>query len=795
MKELQMSGKSIHLDVWVKALSILLLLMLLTRIFFFIELKIVGDYPWISGLYVIKGIVVDIWLCGRIFVFLFIPFIILNFFAPKAEKPVYYIILILYVLINIVLTTYFLNTNRPLDHVLYAYSYSDLKETVFASLEFKLSHFLFPVLYSLSAFLLFKFLNRLNFKRVYFYIFSILGIVTVFIPKSIFVESEKNYPDENAYFMSVNQMAYTIHQLIINRNSFKYEWNRDDIKRAAEDYQALFPEYDYPFREYPFMRTPDKNDVLGGFFYKTSDTVPPNFVFIIIEGFGQELTGIYPTTISFTPFIDSLKTKSLYWENCLSTAERTFGVLPGIFASAPYGKKGFGNIYEPIPEHQSLLKDFVANGYMTSFFYGGSASFDGQDVFMKNNLVSYILENDMNEEKMDQNLIDNNRWGLDDKEMFEKALEYKTKMGFNRHCVDVYLTLTTHEPFIFNGMQPYLIKVENMLKSHEFENEQEKKNIDKHKKVFACYLYMDDCVRKLISGYKKHESFDNTIFILTGDHRTANLLNSNPLQKYHIPLIVYSPLLKENKKMQAVVSHLDIAPSLSLYLNSNYDYKIHKYCHWTGTILDTSVSFSCRKKMAFMLNNRDVTDYMKDRYFISNGHLYKIEKDLQTIPFNDDKKLEELKKNLGDYQCISTYSVHNNCLYFNENNHRKLLSRQYNATNQILKSDAEFNYLVDDIVVQDNYKQLDLEISFKFSPAEKFPFLVLSAEDFYYLKIDLNEDKENIHKVGKEKIYQLKTVIPLNSRKGDVLFKVYLWNPNNNAIIKYKDIKYVLYGS
>jgi len=43
----------------------------------------------------------------------------------------------------------------------------------------------------------------------------------------------------------------------------------------------------------------------------------------------------------FTPYLDSLTTKSLYWENFLSNTGRTFGVLPSLLGSLPFGKSGF----------------------------------------------------------------------------------------------------------------------------------------------------------------------------------------------------------------------------------------------------------------------------------------------------------------------------------------------------------------------------------------------------------------------------------------------------------------------
>jgi hypothetical protein len=56
---------------------------------------------------------------------------------------------------------------------------------------------------------------------------------------------------------------------------------------------------------------------------------------IIIEGMGTEFIGKMLWRITY---LDSLIPKSLYWENFVSNAGRTFGALPSILGSLPYEK-------------------------------------------------------------------------------------------------------------------------------------------------------------------------------------------------------------------------------------------------------------------------------------------------------------------------------------------------------------------------------------------------------------------------------------------------------------------------
>jgi phosphoglycerol transferase MdoB-like AlkP superfamily enzyme len=65
---------------------------------------------------------------------------------------------------------------------------------------------------------------------------------------------------------------------------------------------------------------------------------PPNLVFIIVEGLGRNFSGPGARLGSFTPFLDELAGRSLYFENFLSGQGRTFGVLTTVFGSLPFGE-------------------------------------------------------------------------------------------------------------------------------------------------------------------------------------------------------------------------------------------------------------------------------------------------------------------------------------------------------------------------------------------------------------------------------------------------------------------------
>ena len=144
------------------------------------------------------------------------------------------------------------------------------------------------------------------------------------------------------------------------------------------------------FSAYPLYRAFPYEDVLGRFFKCTGEK--PNLVFIIVEGLGRDFTGEGAIYGGFTPFIDSLMQRSLYWENFLSTAGRTFNVLPSEFGSLPYATNGFMELGGQMPAHQTLISILKQQGYYANFFYGGHSNFDLQDVFLERQGTDFIQD-------------------------------------------------------------------------------------------------------------------------------------------------------------------------------------------------------------------------------------------------------------------------------------------------------------------------------------------------------------------------------------------------------------------
>ncbi len=120
-----------------------------------------------------------------------------------------------------------------------------------------------------------------------------------------------------------------------------------------------------------------------GEFFTVDSTRPPNLVFILVEGLGKAFSGPNAYLGSFTPFLDELAGKSLYWENFLASQGRTFAALPSILASLPFAEQGFNELGKRMPRHLSLMSILKHNGYRLKFYIGGDPDFDNERLFLQ----------------------------------------------------------------------------------------------------------------------------------------------------------------------------------------------------------------------------------------------------------------------------------------------------------------------------------------------------------------------------------------------------------------------------
>jgi uncharacterized sulfatase len=128
---------------------------------------------------------------------------------------------------------------------------------------------------------------------------------------------------------------------------------------------------------------------------------------------------------------------------------------------------------------------------------------------------------------------------------------------------------------------------------------------------------------------KQDPDFANTVFIITGDHRMPEIPMTTKIDRYHVPLMIYSPLLKRRATMNAVSTHFDITPSVLQWLHQSYGLTVPDLAIWMWSGLDTNRAFRSIKSYPFMQTKNEVNNYLHGNLFVDGTTTYILNENME----------------------------------------------------------------------------------------------------------------------------------------------------------------------
>ncbi|MBP7101871.1 MAG: sulfatase-like hydrolase/transferase [Bacteroidales bacterium] len=562
--------------------------------------------------------------------------------------------------IELGLTIYALQTGKLLDNEIFIRPFSEIYITIHSTIHLA---WVFLILAGIVFFFIF-FAFRIEKKQIsnvllgVFFGLSIVGTLLILnkntraLPDKHYNPSVQNYIANKTWYCIQSYADYKSQSL----KMFSYTSYNNNFINA---FLSEFPNWNIPDSLYPLEREDGIPNVLGPYFEESK--TPPNIVVIVVESLGRDWSGDTPDGISFTPFLDSLSKTGLYWKNCITTTSRSFGAVPAITGSLPYGMKGFqfGNM----PKHNSLISILNDNNYQTNAFYGGDFSFDCISEYLLAQKIDYMSPFYQEYKTNKTQETKGNWWGYFDDVMFDKSMEVLNSRKNNSNLFNLFITITAHEDLKLkddNKQKHYI----SMVKAQIDKLPQEKqKKYRMHVLRIAATMYSDDCLRTFFHTYSQRADFSNTIFVITGDH-ASGLNIKNRLSYHHVPLLIWSPLLSTHNSFPALITHNDITPSLISLLKNNYHLQTPEFVHWISDGLDTSSSFRMQSKMLFLTYSREIREFLYDNYYYhdanqtENETIYIVDENLSMKACSNDSLLKILREKMNVYKYINNYTYH-----------------------------------------------------------------------------------------------------------------------------------------
>ena len=382
--------------------------------------------------------------------------------------------------------------------------------------------------------------------------------------------------------------------------------------------------------DYPFLHAENTPNALGPYFNATRDGQPPNIVVIVVEGLGRSFSGPDAALGSFTPFLDELATHSLYFDNVLANQGRTFGVMPALFGSLPLAEQGFAALGKQMPAHAGLFNVLQRQGYRSVFYAGTDLDFDNQRAYLELQGVDEIVDLESFGPGYQRNPAD--EWGYPDRELVTRVLADTARL--RPPFVAGIQTISMHTLYVFPGQAAYKRKLEQRLDALDVpigKRARYRKQAD----IYSAILYSDDQLRRYFETVARAPWYANTIFVITGDHRLAEIPQDTHIERYHVPLIVYSPLLRKPARIRAVSSHLDVTPSLLALMSGTYGLQRPARVAWLGNGLDMAGTFRSLQAFPIKQTKTSVPDFVAGRWFLHDGRVFELRDGIDAAEVDD----------------------------------------------------------------------------------------------------------------------------------------------------------------
>ena len=276
-------------------------------------------------------------------------------------------------------------------------------------------------------------------------------------------------------------------------------------------------------------------------------TLPLNVVVLLEESLGAEFIGAYGDKRGLTPNLDRIADKSLVFTRSYATGTRTVRGMEAVTASFP-----------PVPAEAIVKRAgnegmfnwstvMAASGYTPTFIYGGYGTFDNMNYFFRNNGYRVVDRTQMDAPRF------SNIWGVSDEDLFRNALAiFDAQHARGERIFSVVMTTSNHKPFTFPAGVPGVAARGGGRE--------------------AGVRYADYAIGRFVEALASRPYSDDTMVVIVGDHGARVYGREDiPLRSYEIPFIVWSPRHVAPRRVDTLVSQLDVAPTVLGLLGISYD--------------------------------------------------------------------------------------------------------------------------------------------------------------------------------------------------------------------------------
>ncbi len=277
------------------------------------------------------------------------------------------------------------------------------------------------------------------------------------------------------------------------------------------------------------------------------NTSRPNVVVILMESCGAIFTGLEGRA-DVMPRLEQLMQEGVSFDSCYANSWRTDRGTVCTYSGYP--SFPVSSVMK-MPSKSRLLpglaKSLTAEGYATSYFYGGDINFT--------NMRSYLIGTGFQQLTWKKDFTADEQksaeWGVRDDIMFSAVSRQIADNDAKQQPFFIgFSTLSSHEPW------------DVPLK--KFDDE-----------VLNAFYYLDHCIGTFVDALRKTPSWENLLVVLLPDHGIDyKEVGAEDPRHDHIPMVWTGGAVKAPRRIKSVCNQTDLPATLLGQMNmSHADYR------------------------------------------------------------------------------------------------------------------------------------------------------------------------------------------------------------------------------
>ena len=283
----------------------------------------------------------------------------------------------------------------------------------------------------------------------------------------------------------------------------------------------------------------------------------PNVVFVMLESLGTTAVGAYGNPLNPTPNIDRLAKQSWFFKNFYVPVTGTAKTVWASISGVPDVSRQETATRNPLITRQHSLINAL-QGYDKYYMIGGNSGWANMNALIRQSIDDIQL---YEERHWNSPMVD--VWGISDLDLFKESDRLLREQGEGKPFFAYIQTAGNHRPFT-------IPKQNDGFEALDLPLEKAQGAGSRSVAQYNAVRLLDFNIGRLMEIAKEGGWYDNTIFVMFGDHNTriAQIPHMLPayeklgLESNNVPLLIHAPKLLEPRVIEEAVGLADLLPTV-----------------------------------------------------------------------------------------------------------------------------------------------------------------------------------------------------------------------------------------